>query len=302
MPWGRSRQNSLKTTEAQIFYALALAVAEDPADKTYADRLKAGTILEKLVRRRSRPIPVSRITLSMHMTCRRWRSERSSDGATLCRHCTRCAPCTAHAIAHIYPIGIWQESIASNLGRRSGGAGARVKTAEELHASDYEAYAYLQTGQDEAAASDCEFRCRKSHHASIRKRCFDRGRSAAAGGYFALAAIPARYALERQDWQQAEGTCAAGDPVSLHRCINVVRPRTRLSAIGAREQANVAATALRQIKARLLKASERYWAQQVEIQAPRSQHGLRWRRARKRKHWGRWNRRHRWKIGRKKVW
>jgi hypothetical protein len=28
--------------EAQIFYALALAVAEDPADKTYADRLKAG--------------------------------------------------------------------------------------------------------------------------------------------------------------------------------------------------------------------------------------------------------------------
>jgi hypothetical protein len=34
--------------EAQIFYALALAVAEDPGDKTYADRLKAGTILEKL--------------------------------------------------------------------------------------------------------------------------------------------------------------------------------------------------------------------------------------------------------------
>ena len=34
--------------EAQIFYALALAVAEDPGDKTYKDRLKAGTILEKL--------------------------------------------------------------------------------------------------------------------------------------------------------------------------------------------------------------------------------------------------------------
>ena len=34
--------------EAQIFYALALAAAEDPADKTYAERLKAGAILEKL--------------------------------------------------------------------------------------------------------------------------------------------------------------------------------------------------------------------------------------------------------------
>ena len=34
--------------EAQIFYALAIAASEDPADKTYAGRLKAGAILEKL--------------------------------------------------------------------------------------------------------------------------------------------------------------------------------------------------------------------------------------------------------------
>src|SRR5215475_3282020 len=34
--------------EAQIFYALALAAAEEPTDKTYAARLKAGAILEKL--------------------------------------------------------------------------------------------------------------------------------------------------------------------------------------------------------------------------------------------------------------
>ena len=31
--------------EAQIFYALALAVAADPADKTYADQHKAGALL-----------------------------------------------------------------------------------------------------------------------------------------------------------------------------------------------------------------------------------------------------------------
>src|SRR6266536_4343136 len=34
--------------ESQIFYALALAASEDPADKTYAGRLQAGAILEKL--------------------------------------------------------------------------------------------------------------------------------------------------------------------------------------------------------------------------------------------------------------
>ena len=34
--------------EAATFYALSLAAAADPADKTYADQLKAGAILEKL--------------------------------------------------------------------------------------------------------------------------------------------------------------------------------------------------------------------------------------------------------------
>jgi hypothetical protein len=38
-------QSYPQDNEAQIFYALALAVAEDPSDKTYADRLRAGAIL-----------------------------------------------------------------------------------------------------------------------------------------------------------------------------------------------------------------------------------------------------------------
>jgi hypothetical protein len=37
-----------KDHEATIFYALALAVAADSADKTYTDQLEAGRILEKL--------------------------------------------------------------------------------------------------------------------------------------------------------------------------------------------------------------------------------------------------------------
>src|SRR6516225_7484434 len=34
--------------EGHIFYALAIAASEDPADKTYAGRLKAGAILDQL--------------------------------------------------------------------------------------------------------------------------------------------------------------------------------------------------------------------------------------------------------------
>jgi hypothetical protein len=41
--------------EAQIFCALAIAASEDPADKTYAGRLKAGAILEKLFAEPSHP-------------------------------------------------------------------------------------------------------------------------------------------------------------------------------------------------------------------------------------------------------
>ena len=36
--------------EAQIFYALAIAASEDPADKTYAERLKAGAMRESVPR------------------------------------------------------------------------------------------------------------------------------------------------------------------------------------------------------------------------------------------------------------
>ena len=71
-----------------------------------------------------------------------------------------------------------------------------------MHASDYETYAYLQTGQDKAAAGIV------SSLSEIASR-FDPkalliGAGPPAAGYFALAAIPARYALERQNWQQAE--------------------------------------------------------------------------------------------------
>jgi hypothetical protein len=46
--------------------------------------------------------------------------------------------------------GYWQDSINSNVAAALA-AKREGQAAEELHASDYEIYAYLQTGQDVAA-------------------------------------------------------------------------------------------------------------------------------------------------------
>jgi hypothetical protein len=96
--------------------------------------------------------------------------------------------------------GDWQDSIKSNVAAAAA-ARREHQTAEELHASDYEIYAYLQTAQDDSAKrvldSLPEIAARFDPVAIIG------GAGGPSSGYFALAAIPARYAIERRDWRQA---------------------------------------------------------------------------------------------------
>ena len=64
-------------------------------------------------------------------------------------------------------VGLWQESIDDQhrLGRR--GAPADASTGEELHATDYQMYAYLQTAQDAAAQTAARRAARDRQRASI---------------------------------------------------------------------------------------------------------------------------------------
>jgi hypothetical protein len=96
-------------------------------------------------------------------------------------------------------LGYWQESIDANLA--SGAVAKREgSTAEELHTLDYRTYAYLQTAQDGAAREILD------SLPDVKAR-FDPNAVASAApgsaGVFALAAIPARYALERGAWADA---------------------------------------------------------------------------------------------------
>jgi hypothetical protein len=141
--------------EAQIFYALALAVAEDPGDKTYADRLKAGAILEKLFKEEPTHPGLAHYIIHAYDV-----PALAGRALVAARRYAEIAPDAPHALhmpSHTFTrLGYWQESIDSNVAAAAA-ARRQGQTAEELHASDYETYAYLQTGQDAAAARIVEF-------------------------------------------------------------------------------------------------------------------------------------------------
>jgi hypothetical protein len=248
-------------TEAAIFYALAIAAAAAPTDKTYADLLKAGAILEKVIA--SQPDHPGLSHYIIHSYDVPALADRALDAA---RRYAKIAPSAPHALhmpSHTFTrVGSWQESIDTNIA--SGEAARRDgATAEELHTMDYRTYAYLQTAQDGAARAILDAL------PSVKAR-FDPEAigSAAPGsaGVFALAAIPARYALERGAW--AEAAALVPQP---SRYLHADALTYFARAIGAARLGDAAATraaieALRTIADRLAEQKEAYWAQQAEIQ------------------------------------
>jgi tetratricopeptide (TPR) repeat protein len=248
--------------EAQIFYALALAASEDPADKTYADRLKAGAILEKLFAEEPTHPGLAHYIIHTYDV-----PALAGQGLVAARRYSEIAPDAPHALhmpSHTFTrTGYWQESIDSNIAAAAA-ARREGQTAEELHANDYEIYAYLQTGQNEMAGrivnSLPEIASRFDPKAVIG------GAGGPAAGYFALAAIPARFALERRDWKQAAQLALRETPFPHTDAMTWFARGLGAARLGQGAPANESATALRQIRERLLKGGENYWAQQVEIQ------------------------------------
>lgn len=249
--------------EAGIFYALALAAAADPADKTYADQLKAGAILERLFKQEPTHPGLAHYIIHAYDV-----PQLAGRALVAARRYADIAPDAPHALhmpSHTFTrLGYWQESIDSNVAAAAA-AQRQGQTAEELHASDYETYAYLQTGQDQAAErivkSLPEIASRFDPKAALV------GGGPPAAGFFALAAIPARYALERQDWQQAEELTVRETAVPYTDAVTWFARGLGAGRLGHRAHADEAVTALQRIQEGLVKAHETYWARQVEIQA-----------------------------------
>jgi len=249
--------------EAQIFYALALAVAADLGDATYADQLKAGAILEKLFA--EEPTHPGLAHYIIHAYDVPALAGRALPAAQRYAEIAPDAPHALHMPSHTFTrLGYWQESIDSNVAAAAA-ARRQGQTAEELHASDYETYAYLQTGQDEAAARIVKSLPEMASRFDPKAVLIGAGPPSA--GYFALAAIPARFALEREDWQQAKRLAQSETPFPYADAVTWFARGLGAARLGDAAVATESATALRHIQARLSKINEPYWAQQVQIQA-----------------------------------
>src|SRR6266567_74177 len=186
--------------ETQTFYALAvLAVGyANPTDTTLCNQLKAAAILEKLWTKNPNHPGIAHYLI--HSYDYPALAERGLAAARSYGSIAPWVPHTLHMPSHIFTrLGMWEESIAAN---RSSADASRAYAAmrhreateaEELHALDYMAYSYLQEAQDAKAKEIVDF------VATVRKTNPELEFSAA----YALAAIPARYALERNAWSEA---------------------------------------------------------------------------------------------------
>jgi hypothetical protein len=248
--------------EAQIFYALALAVSEDPADKTYAGRLQAGAILEKLFEKEPAHPGLAHYIIHTYDV-----PTLAGRALVAARRYSEIAPDAPHALhmpSHIFTrTGYWQESIDSNLAAAAA-ARREGQTAEELHASDYEIYAYLQSGQDQAARQIVD--SLPEIASRFDPRALMSGAGGPSAGYFALAAIPARYALERQQWEQAAQLTPRQTPFPYTEAMTWFARGLGAARLERAQAARESVATLKQIRERLLKAGEDYWAQQVAIQ------------------------------------
>jgi hypothetical protein len=164
--------------------------------------------------------------------------------------------------SHIFTrLGLWRDSIESNLAAENA-ARHFAETAhmpfaygEQLHAMDYLMYAYLQQGRDRDAEGVLnQINAMKAVQPTM-------------ASYYAISAIPARFAVERGQWAAA----AALQPYSS------ASPETRAithwaRALGAAHTGNLdlARSELKELEAirdALAQNKQGYdWSTQVEIQ------------------------------------
>src|SRR5262245_17278469 len=248
--------------EATIFWALSLAASALPTDKTYANQLKAGAILEKLYPEQPNHPGITHYIIHSYDVPAL--AGKAIDAAHRYADIAPAAPHALHMPAHTFTrIGAWQESIDSN--HASAEAARKINSrAEQLHAMDYMTYAYLQTGQDRAVQALMktlpEIAANFDPTAVI-------GAAPGSAGIFALATIPARWALERRDWAGA-AALAVPKPSTVPYADAVTHFARALGGAraGKLEVARESTAALQLLSDQLIKAKETYWGEQVAIQ------------------------------------
>jgi tetratricopeptide (TPR) repeat protein len=255
-----------KDREASIFYALTLngVALALPPDKTYARQNKAGAILEPIFREMPEHPGVAHYII--HSYDFPTLADHGLDAARRYSKIAQDSPHALHMPSHIFTrLGLWEDSISSNIASAAAARKDLQKTMpggssfDELHAMDYLAYAYLQSGRDAEA--------RKVLEAVSRASRFDKENFAVA---YALTAIPARLALERRNWNEAKSVTLQPSGFAWKKF-----PWTEATVVFARAMgfarsgdpasAHSEVERLEKLRDALRKSGNAYWADQVEI-------------------------------------
>ncbi|TVP58568.1 MAG: hypothetical protein EA351_03390 [Gemmatimonadales bacterium] len=245
--------------EGAAFYALA-HLSVDPASAEHQDR--AAAILEEVYTEEPRHPGAIHYAIHVHDVER-----HAEDGIQFARAYEDIAPTVPHALhmpSHIYVrLGEWDEVIEWN---RASADAALLHPAGEYvslhypHALDYLMYGHLQKAEDEQARAVLEELASEDHFEPH-----------LASGY-ALAAVPARWYVERRDWAGA-AQLEPGVPESFpwedfpgaeamtHFARGLGAART-----GDVETARAATERLAELEAASEAAEDYYWAQQIEVQ------------------------------------
>jgi hypothetical protein len=250
-------QNSTDV-EAQVFYALALLSNASPSDKTHSKQKQAASLLEPLYRSHPQHPGIPHYLIHAYDN-----AELAPKGLQAAKAYSKIAPSAPHALhmpSHIFTrLGLWDDSIASNLAAREA-AHQQRDTGEELHAMDYLVYAYLQTGRDSEADQVVQ---QLRGMSGLDVADFKIG--------YAYTVMPIRLAVERAEWVDAAKIVPpAGAPPHVV-AIAVWARGMGLSRSGRVAEAQPEADRLRQIETQLRSSANQpsndYWATQVDILA-----------------------------------
>jgi hypothetical protein len=252
--------------EAAIFYGLSLVAhgLSVPADKTYVNQKKAAEIFNRLLDKHPNHPGIAHYLI------------HSFDYPALAKLAlnaayaySKIAPSSPHALhmpSHIFVrLGMWQETVDSNLLSARAAREHAEKTHpgktsfDNLHADDYLTYAWLQRGEDE------KVRQLVGEIATVKSVDVENF-----AGYYALAAVPARDALERRSWAEAAALTVKPDlPWDRYAYAEAITHFAR--AVGAARSGDIAharesVARLQQLRQSLIDQKNAYWADQVEIQ------------------------------------
>src|SRR5262245_8200606 len=243
-------------TEAAAFYALALQATADPHDRTYAKQRRSAEIVEKIFL--VQPDHPGAAHYIIHAYDYAPLAVRAVPAAGRYAQFAPTVPHALHMPSHTYVLlGMWPETIQSNIAAAAAEKD-RGNPDDRMHALDYLVYAYLQQAQDADARRVVDEA--REIMSDLAAQKYDSGRPTA---HFAIAAIEARWTLERGRWAEA-----AVLDTRPNRFPHTEAMIYFARAIGAARSGRAAQARADVVKLEALRdqLKDPYWAEQVEIQ------------------------------------